>query len=87
MVPSQNEVRNLQQNLNNPVFIDELKKHHDRNHPEYQCLLDQNTLVFKIRERSQNDQIKSLVKGQEMVAGKGSRRTKERKIGEVIYKV
>lgn len=41
-------------------------------------------LIFKVRARSRYDQIKALVQGQDQSTSKGSRRTKERKIGEVI---
>ena len=43
--------------------------------------------MFKVRTRSKYDQIKALVQGQDQSTSKGSRRTKERKIGEVIQKV
>jgi hypothetical protein len=43
-----------------------------------------NMMIFKVRARAKNDQIKSLVQGQDQSTSKGSRRTKERKIGEVI---
>jgi hypothetical protein len=46
-----------------------------------------NMMIFKVRARAKNDQIKSLVQGQDQSTSKGSRRTKERKIGEVIQKV
>lgn len=44
-------------------------------------------ITFKIRDRAKNDSIKSLVTGLDQSISKGSRRTKERKIGEVIHKV
>ena len=43
--------------------------------------------TLKVRDRAKNDSIKSLVTGLDQSVSKGSRRTKERKIGEVIHKV
>ena len=87
MVPSQKEVQMLTENLKNPTFEEELKKHQDRNHPRYEHLLNSTTLVFRVREKANNDSVKALVRGKDHSAGMGSRRTKERKIGEVIFKV
>ena len=50
-------------------------------------IVPQDSFIFKVRERSKNDQMKSIIQGQEQNTSKGSRRTKERKIGEVIQKV
>jgi len=44
----------------------------------------QNVMTFRIRERVRGEQIKALVQGDDPSTQKGSRRTKERKIGEVI---
>ena len=43
-----------------------------------------NVMTFRIRERVRGEQIKALVQGEDPSTQKGSRRTKERKIGEVI---
>ena len=87
IVASPIEVEQLKINMKNPAFVEELQRRHDRNHPTPEQMMSSDNIVVRVRERSKTDQVKSLVKGQELVAGKGSRRTKERKIGEVIYKV
>jgi hypothetical protein len=40
---------------------------------------------LKVRDRSKKEQVKSIILGaDQIISSKGSRRTKERKIGEVI---
>ena len=48
---------------------------------------EENVMTFRIRERVRTEQTKAMVVGEDPSTQKGSRRTKERKIGEVIQKV
>ena len=48
--------------------------------------LDEDSILFKFRERAKGEHSDALINGQAEMS-KGSRRTKERKIGEVILAV